>query len=626
MVYFEQLINTEPEINPPAEWLNLMAGNNNIKWVEKYVFTPQHCRFQESLDQAGYTINERCGAWTTVGEFQKKCCAQNFTSLNGNSEGYPAQEAECGMDLLIKLFPDELKEWNLDRLGDCSTARPAVSIGSCGSPISLQKKPDNSYYVRYLHEGEPTEWTVFHSDEKQMIKCLHQKIAAAKKCQFDELLSVFLNLSSPAVAKLKMSTVRLDQALTLTLTSDSDTATKSRSFISTFHFLKGVPNSPTMGDDGRPEDGGHASEMKDGDVNVKVSFAHQFKFLNRNASVKEVTSESTSASSDISKPTEEPRRSPRVTRSNAATQRIVTSETSDGPSDSDTDCSTTEDESNSDSTRTYKFNIIKPRRKYQPNYGGIKLLETIEICPRGKAAVMKVISTLAKGDPRPFGPELLLNASDVIKAIESMNVSGKTMLYYFQYTVRFLKEMTKTDPIKAGRVMRAVKKYQHINYQHFYHSKDAKVPSVERNVLINEHRKSFEKDLLELKASMSLMGKPITVLRGSELAKHWTRVMGFLTLWLQDEIGFKVANTMFNQAALFRAKQEPGGHFYRTICVKPNGEGVQKVMTAALYKALMHYNDIRNWRLPRNRIFFVTTTGTHFKPKNNKKYTPKKYI
>lgn len=121
---------------------------------------------------------------------------------------------------------------------------------------------------------------------------------------------------------------------------------------------------------------------------------------------------------------------------------------------------------------------------------------------------------------------------------------------------------------------------------------------------------------------MAQMNKPITITRCTSLSKNWMRIVGFLTLWLEEEIGFRCCHHTFNRDILFRATAAPGDHLYEFIYKGPKGEE-RKTMSARLYDCLMHYSCMRSWRLPKNTNFLVGLSGQPFIVKEIKRCVPK---
>ncbi|XP_034245771.1 uncharacterized protein LOC117647906 [Thrips palmi] len=262
------------------------------------------------------------------------------------------------------------------------------------------------------------------------------------------------------------------------------------------------------------------------------------------------------------------------------------------------------------------------KKKLSTSHEHVSLLERCRFHERGKEKVRKVIAALAKKSSEPYGPKLLLEANKVIKVIEAMPCNGKTLLQYFLYTIRFLKDMSKKEYPEAKKTVDVLQRYKIVNYQHYARMpKDDKKPSLKRTALVNSHKDLFERNLLQLKDAMAKMKKPITIGRSSALSRDWMRITGFLTLWLEEEIGFGCCHKMFSRDALFKATPTPGNHLYEISFKGPKGI-LKKAMTARLHQCLIHYSCIRSWRLPRNSHFLIGINGQPFLAKNQERYVP----
>lgn len=117
---------------------------------------------------------------------------------------------------------------------------------------------------------------------------------------------------------------------------------------------------------------------------------------------------------------------------------------------------------------------------------------------------------------------------------------------------------------------------------------------------------------------MAHLKKPIRIVKYTTLSKDWDRVVGFLAMWFQQEIGF-THQQYFTREMLLSAQACPSGHFYEVECQGSAGPEL-KIMGSRLHKALMEYNCLRSWRLPQNAEFFVGSVGKPFCPTDYKKY------
>lgn len=127
---------------------------------------------------------------------------------------------------------------------------------------------------------------------------------------------------------------------------------------------------------------------------------------------------------------------------------------------------------------------------------------------RGKMIVRKIMGLLAKETLLPYGPELLLNTQNVIKVIESQPVQGITMLFYFTYTVRFLKEMVEAKIAGAKRALDTLQLYKITNYEHYKRlpteSNIDRVRRDKRAAFVNAHKESFEQNLAKVRLQIFL--------------------------------------------------------------------------------------------------------------------------
>lgn len=124
----------------------------------------------------------------------------------------------------------------------------------------------------------------------------------------------------------------------------------------------------------------------------------------------------------------------------------------------------------------------------------------------GKMAVKKLMSILAKESLKPYGPDLFLDTEKVIKEIESLPLRGNTMLYYFVYVVRFLKEMAKAGIPGAKKAANVMQQYKSLNYQHFKRMpSEGKRLSQARNVFVNTHKELFENNIVQVNCDLKLL-------------------------------------------------------------------------------------------------------------------------
>lgn len=115
---------------------------------------------------------------------------------------------------------------------------------------------------------------------------------------------------------------------------------------------------------------------------------------------------------------------------------------------------------------------------------------------------------------------------------------------------------------------------------------------------------------------MAGLERPINILKGTGLAKTWTRVVGFICLWCQEEIGHQHSSTITRDAIFSSCRI---GNFMYSITL----QGKEYKISERLYKALLKYADARQWRSPTNNDFFVGVDGTSFKPTELSRYVPK---
>lgn len=124
--------------------------------------------------------------------------------------------------------------------------------------------------------------------------------------------------------------------------------------------------------------------------------------------------------------------------------------------------------------------------------------ESLECSKTGQRAVRKVISLIAKNSSSPYGPELLQNPALVIKAIETLPVNGKTMLLYFVYVIKALKQMALARYPKALTAQTELQKYKDLNYQHFSKSSNERKLSQARKDFVDMYKAKYEAFLGEV--------------------------------------------------------------------------------------------------------------------------------
>lgn len=115
---------------------------------------------------------------------------------------------------------------------------------------------------------------------------------------------------------------------------------------------------------------------------------------------------------------------------------------------------------------------------------------------------------------------------------------------------------------------------------------------------------------------MSTMEKPVRITLGSQIGKKWTKVVGFLCLWVQEEIGHSLYK-MINKRNVLAATLAEGGLLQIKI-----DEDSPKFISSRLHKCLLKYSNMRAWRLPKNNIFFINVSGNEFLPTDHCRYIP----
>ncbi|KAJ1519150.1 hypothetical protein ONE63_011244 [Megalurothrips usitatus] len=161
-------------INPPDEWLESMANAERINDLMQRQVDFQQCVFKANDDRSGFTIYRSCSALETVAQFRERNSSTNHI---GDHEsffmGLGELQAELGVSRTSTMFPDDVKVWNMNHLGDPVSSiqrkegevpgitSPLLSIGSLGAPIGLQTEAHDLYLLSYIHEGEPRDWSAY---------------------------------------------------------------------------------------------------------------------------------------------------------------------------------------------------------------------------------------------------------------------------------------------------------------------------------------------------------------------------------------------------------------------------------------------------------------------------------